>query len=186
MPKPDGNGAAAQPTPEHGAPAFLPGARSEHSNCFGCCVHNTTGLALSMHHLEQDGLVSMFRLPERFESYPGVIHGGIVSTVLDEVMGNVIAVLDKKLCFTITLRVKYLTPLHTNELYRCVARITRRPESDDEIYKVDGEIHPADRDEALAIASATYKWITMSQATNEMSVHPASIGQYISYLNPAV
>lgn len=163
----------------------LPGARMEHSHCFGCSPNNTTGLALSMHQLEH-GLVSTFRLPERFESYPGVIHGGIVGTVLDEVMGNVIAVLDEKLCFTITLRVKYLAPLHTNELYRCVAKLARRPGSDDDIYKVDGEIHPVDRDEALAIASGTYKWITMSQATTEMSVKPSAIGQYVSYLKPNV
>jgi acyl-coenzyme A thioesterase PaaI-like protein len=165
-------------------PVVLPGARSEHSNCFGCSVKNMTGLALSMHQVEQDGLVCTFRLPERFESYPGVIHGGIVSTVLDEVMGNVIAVLDRKLCFTITLRVKYLSPLHTDEPYRCVARLVRRPDTDDDIYKVDGEIHPADRDELLAIASATYKWITMSQASVEMSVKPAAVGQYVSYLKP--
>ncbi len=116
---------------KHTQPLVVPGARSKHSNCFGCAPRNTNGLALSMNLLDEDGLVSLFRLPERFESYPGVIHGGIVSTVLDEVMGNVIAVLDSKLCFTVTLRVKYLAPLHTNELYRCVARLTRRPDSDD-------------------------------------------------------
>jgi len=163
----------------------LPGARMEHSNCFGCSPNNTTGLTLNMHQIE-NGLVSTFRLPERFESYPGVIHGGIVSTVLDEVMGNVIAVLDERLCFTITLRVKYLAPLHTNELYRCLAKLARRPDSGDDIYKVDGEIHPADRDEALAIASATYKWITLNQAMTEMSVKPSAIGQYVSYLKPKV
>jgi acyl-coenzyme A thioesterase PaaI-like protein len=157
----------------------------EHSNCFGCSPNNATGLVLGMRQIE-GGLVSTFRLPARFESYPGVIHGGIVSTVLDEVMGNVIAVLDKKLCFTITLRVKYLAPLHTEEHYRCVARLTRRPDSDDDIYKVDGEIHPTDRDEALAVASGTYKWITMSQATTEMSVKPSAIGPYVSYLKPPV
>jgi acyl-coenzyme A thioesterase PaaI-like protein len=169
--------------PEH--KVALPGARMEHSNCFGCAPGNANGLALSMHRIE-DGLVSAFRLPERFESYPGVIHGGIVSTVLDEVMGNAIAVLDQKLCFTITLRVKYLAPLHTNELYRCLARLTRRPDSQDDIYKVDGEIHPADRDEAMAIASGTYKWITVDQATTEMSVMPSAIGGYISYLKPKI
>jgi acyl-coenzyme A thioesterase PaaI-like protein len=169
--------------PEH--EAALPGARMERSNCFGCSPKNGTGLALSMRRIEE-GLVSTFRLPERFESYPGVIHGGIVSTVLDEVMGNVIAVLDEKLCFTVTLRVKYLAPLHTNELYRCLAKLTRRPGSDDDLYKVDGEICPADRDEALVMASGTYKWITVDQATTEMSVMPSAIGQYISYLKPKV
>jgi acyl-coenzyme A thioesterase PaaI-like protein len=133
----------------------------------------------------EDGLISTFRLPRRFESYPGVIHGGIVSAVLDEVMGNVIAVLDEKLCFTMSLRVKFLAPLHTNELYRCIAKVTRRPASDDVFYKVDGEIHPADKDEALAIASGTYKWITTSQAAAEMSVMPGDIGQYVLYFKPS-
>lgn len=163
--------------------APLPGAQMEHSNCFGCAPNNTSGLALDMHKIE-DGLISTFRLPRRFESYPGVIHGGIVSTVLDEVMGNVIAVLDEKLCFTITLRVKFLAPLHPETLYRCVAKVIRRPQADDDLYRIDGEIHPVDKDEALAMASGTYKWITMSQATSEMSVMPSDIGRYISYLKP--
>lgn len=164
--------------------AALPGARIERSNCFGCAPGNSSGLALDMHRLE-DGLVSTFRLPRRFESYPGVIHGGIVSTVLDEVMGNVIAVLDEKLCFTMSLRVKFLAPLHTDELYRCIGKIVRRPETNDDLYKMDGEIHPAGKDEALAVASGTYKWITASQAATEMSGMPRDIGQYISYLKPS-
>jgi len=31
-----------------------------------------------------------FKLPHHFSSYPGVVHGGIVAAVLDEVMGNVL------------------------------------------------------------------------------------------------
>jgi acyl-coenzyme A thioesterase PaaI-like protein len=166
--------------------AALPGVCIEHSNCFGCSPNNPFGLALSMQRVD-DGLVSTFRLSERFESYPGIIHGGIVSTIFDEVMGNVIAILDEKLCFAITVRVKYLTPLHTNALYRCVAKLKRRPDADDadnDIYKVDGEIHPVDRDEALAIASGTYKWVTVDQVTTEMSVMPSAFGRYLSYLKP--
>jgi acyl-coenzyme A thioesterase PaaI-like protein len=159
----------------------LPGASMKHSNCFGCSPNNASGLALSMQRIDE-GLVSTFRVPKRFESYPGVVHGGVVSTVLDEVMGNVIAVLDQKLCFTITLRVKYLAPLHIDEVYHCVAKLVRRPTSDDDIYKVDAEIHPNGRTEALAFASATYKWITTSQAKTQMSGGPEAIGSYISYL----
>ncbi|MCG8422279.1 MAG: PaaI family thioesterase [Proteobacteria bacterium] len=159
----------------------LIGEQMEQSNCFGCSPRNAAGLSLSMYKIS-DGLTTTFTLPTRYESYPGIIHGGIVSTVLDEVMGNVIAVHDERLCFTTTLRVKFLEPLHPDVPYRCVARLVHRPGSDRELYKVTGEIHPADRDEALAMASASYRWITDDQVDMEMAIVPGEIEKYGSYI----
>ena len=37
-----------------------------------------------------DGLQARFRLSRSFESYPGVVHGGLTGVICDEVMGNLI------------------------------------------------------------------------------------------------
>jgi acyl-coenzyme A thioesterase PaaI-like protein len=57
---------------------------AEH-NCFACGTLNAHGLHLELH--AQDGVCwSELELPARFEGWEGIAHGGIVATILDEVM----------------------------------------------------------------------------------------------------
>lgn len=59
---------------------------NEH-NCFGCGTLNVNGLQLLlMSEVESDGVWTSFTPDVRFEGYGGLVHGGIISTVLDEVM----------------------------------------------------------------------------------------------------
>jgi acyl-coenzyme A thioesterase PaaI-like protein len=64
-----------------------PAARFEFTphHCFGCGTLNTHGLQLSL-HLEPARSWTELELDRRFEGWEGVAHGGIVSTILDEVM----------------------------------------------------------------------------------------------------
>lgn len=56
-------------------------------NCFGCGKLNDHGLHLELFaDPESDGVVSRF-VPSRYvEGYTGMVHGGIISAMLDEVM----------------------------------------------------------------------------------------------------
>lgn len=57
---------------------------AEH-NCFACGTLNTTGLGLVL-HLEHERSWTDLTLDRRFEGWEGIAHGGIVATILDEVM----------------------------------------------------------------------------------------------------
>jgi uncharacterized protein (TIGR00369 family) len=57
----------------------------EPHNCFACGELNEHGLKLQL-HLEEQRSWTEFVLEERFEGWAGVTHGGIIATVLDEVM----------------------------------------------------------------------------------------------------
>jgi acyl-coenzyme A thioesterase PaaI-like protein len=54
-------------------------------NCFACGTLNTNGLQLQL-HLETGRSWTELRLDPRFEGWEGIAHGGIVCTILDEVM----------------------------------------------------------------------------------------------------
>lgn len=54
-------------------------------NCFACGTLNVSGLHLELHAAE-DRCWTELVLPSRFEGWPGIAHGGIVSAILDEVM----------------------------------------------------------------------------------------------------
>lgn len=54
-------------------------------NCFACGTLNTNGLGLVL-HLEYERSWTDLTLDRQFEGWEGIAHGGIVSTILDEVM----------------------------------------------------------------------------------------------------
>ena len=54
-------------------------------NCFACGTLNATGLGLVL-HLEPERSWTELALDRRCEGWEGIAHGGIVSTILDEVM----------------------------------------------------------------------------------------------------
>jgi acyl-coenzyme A thioesterase PaaI-like protein len=54
-------------------------------NCFACGTLNTNGLGLRL-HVEPGRSWVELELHPRFEGWEGIAHGGIVATILDEVM----------------------------------------------------------------------------------------------------
>lgn len=57
-------------------------------HCFVCGVENPLGLQLSFYESEPGEVVAECTLPENYQGYPGVAHGGIVAAMLDEVAGR--------------------------------------------------------------------------------------------------
>jgi acyl-coenzyme A thioesterase PaaI-like protein len=59
-----------------------------HPFCFACSEANPMGLAMR-YHAEVDGSVSgTFLGHAAIEGYPGMLHGGIIATLLDGAMAN--------------------------------------------------------------------------------------------------
>jgi uncharacterized protein (TIGR00369 family) len=82
----------------------------DYSNCFVCGKANPIGLKVDFCYDEAGAARASLQLSELFEGYPGVIHGGILSTLLDEVMAK--AVLHSgKIAFTARLNIIYRKPL---------------------------------------------------------------------------
>ncbi|MDA8227009.1 MAG: PaaI family thioesterase [Desulfitobacterium hafniense] len=57
------------------------------SMCFACGPENPYGLKLKFTE-EGDTYKTVFTPDKHYQGYPGILHGGLVSTVLDEVMGR--------------------------------------------------------------------------------------------------
>ena len=51
-------------------------------HCFVCGVENDNGLKMTFYTVG-DGIVEAeYVVPERFQGYPGVVHGGIIASML--------------------------------------------------------------------------------------------------------
>ena len=63
---------------------------------------------------------------EEHQSYPGRLHGGVSSAILDETIGRAILLLQPDAWgVTVEFSVRFRRPLPLDEEIRCVARITR-------------------------------------------------------------
>ena len=59
------------------------------SGCFICGLSNPIGLKMVFYEDHEAGQVRAdLVVPETYRSYPGVVHGGIVATILDETSGR--------------------------------------------------------------------------------------------------
>jgi len=59
-------------------------------HCFVCGVANPCGLHLKFFEEIPGEVTCDFTVPENFQGYPGIVHGGVISAILDEVSGRTI------------------------------------------------------------------------------------------------
>lgn len=94
----------------------------KYANCFVCGHENPVGLKLDF-AFEEQCAYTRFDSPACFEGYQGVIHGGIIATLLDEVMAKII--LSKGLiAVTAELNIRYRKPLPIGLNVRVSGEIT--------------------------------------------------------------
>jgi len=77
--------------------------------CFICGLDNPVGLKLRIYEVEPGRVESTFTAPEHYQGYPGVLHGGIIASIIDEISGRALmGSVDKpRFMFTAKLEVKY-------------------------------------------------------------------------------
>jgi hypothetical protein len=56
--------------------------------CFICGLQNPVGLHLHIYETEPGLVEASYTAPEHFQGYPGVLHGGIVGAIIDEMSGR--------------------------------------------------------------------------------------------------
>jgi uncharacterized protein (TIGR00369 family) len=94
--------------------------------CLVCGLMNEFGLKSRFYELENNELVALFTPCEEHQSYPGRMHGGMISAILDETVGRAIMAFDHDFWgVTIELNVKYLKPVPLDEELMVVGRITK-------------------------------------------------------------
>lgn len=89
--------------------------------CFACGPENPHGLRLHDFHQEGDEYVVTFVPQRHHQGWQGITHGGIVATLLDEVMTRMIY--DQgRAAVTAEIRVRYHRALPTGEPVQARAR----------------------------------------------------------------
>ncbi len=58
-------------------------------HCFVCGLENPFGLKLKFFITAPGEVTVEYTVPEQYQGYPGIVHGGVVASILDEVLGRV-------------------------------------------------------------------------------------------------
>lgn len=94
--------------------------------CLVCGVENDLGLGARFLELEDGRLMGIFEPREQHQSYPGRLHGGVASAILDETIGRAVNLTDAEAWgVTIELTVKYRKPVPLDRPIRAIATITK-------------------------------------------------------------
>lgn len=119
--------------------------------CFACGELNEHGLHMAL-HAQDDRCWSEITLDDRFQGWEGIAHGGILSTILDEVMAWTLVSQDSW-GVTARMTVTYHRPVPVGRAIRAEGRVM---ESRRRVSRTAAEITDAATGELLASAEATY------------------------------
>lgn len=129
--------------------------------CFGCGVENAHGLQLRFEaNQDGDGVLTRVTLAPRFEGYMGVAHGGIISTILDEVMAWS---LYRRDIWAVTgqMQTRFRKPV---EIGKPLIAIGHLRNDRGRVIETTGELRDARDDTLLGEATATFVRVPDSQA----------------------
>ena len=92
--------------------------------CFICGVNNLVGLKLKIYEVEPGTVETTYTAPQHFQGYRGVLHGGIVASILDEVSGRAHLgnPAQPRFMFTAKLEVKYRQNVPIGQPLRIVGK----------------------------------------------------------------
>lgn len=96
-------------------------ALPKYEKCF-FCGPATGGLALELRYTGGSASCD-FVADHRFQGYQGVLHGGIVTGILDEVMWWTLFVRTRIVCVTTKIEVDFLRPVSCGTPYSAVAEL---------------------------------------------------------------
>ena len=124
--------------------------------CFACGQNNPIGLKLKF--VEIAGrYVAKCVMDKNYQSFNGVLHGGIITTLLDEAMGGYLFNL-KQPAYTGKLEVRYRRPTPTGEQLTVSGWIAGRKRN---VVEMRSEIALSD---GTITAEATAKMVVMEKA----------------------
>lgn len=123
----------------------------EARTCFVCGPDNPIGLHL-VFRLEDGLCVSEFTPGPAHVGYPGVVHGGMIYSALDDVMANLLY-LNGVRAYTASCSIRYRMPASVGEPLRLEGRQVERRRN---LVKMEGRATRVLDGKVVAVAAATF------------------------------
>lgn len=145
-------------------------------NCIICGLDNDLGLKAPFYNLDDGSVASLFTYKSVHQSYPGRAHGGMITALLDELIGRALWVKSPDIyAVTTSINVSFRKPVPYDTILKGRGYITfeasRWFSAKGEIYDMDGNI----------LAEATAKYLKLPPDVIQKGV---DIHEEMCYLIP--
>jgi len=129
-------------------------------DCLICGINNPFGLKAPFYEMENGEVITIFKFKNEHQSYPGRAHGGMISAMLDELIGRAIWITNPTIWgVTMTLNIKYRKPVPLEAELKGIGKITsetsRTFTGEGKIYDLNGNV--------LAEGTATYMKLPLNK-----------------------
>lgn len=98
---------------------------SDDSNCFACGSNNSCGLQMQFYSDDQS-VKSWIKVPDHLCGWDNLIHGGVISTILDETMSWSAIYLLKKIILTKSMTVDFMKPIYEGTKLKAEGKVSKR------------------------------------------------------------
>ncbi len=125
--------------------------------CLVCGLKNSSGLRSSFYEMDNGELLAVFKPMTEHQSYPGRLHGGIATAILDETIGRAIMIKYSQSVWGVTMEftTRYKQPIPLDEEIRVIGRVTKETkrhfEGTGEILLKDGSVAAEGRGKFLKL-----------------------------------
>lgn len=162
------------------APTLKELPRSGNHNCFGCSPANPSGLRMRFFSDEQ-AVYSRITVPEHLCGWSNIVHGGVLTTILDEIMSWSAIYLLKRIALTRSINVEFIKPVRVGHELRAEGRVTQTNGKYDAV--TEGVLIDASG-EVCARADAMFKVFSPAVARRMAIADEASIRWFEGVFNP--
>ncbi len=100
-------------------------ANMENHNCFGCSPVNPSGLHMKF-YANPETVSSWLKVPAHLCGYSTLVHGGIISTILDEIMSRTAIYRFKHFIMTKSITVDFIKPVHIEREIRAEGKVLEK------------------------------------------------------------
>ncbi|MCD6580232.1 MAG: PaaI family thioesterase [Desulfuromusa sp.] len=151
---------------------------SRDAHCFGCSQKNPYGLKMRF-YTDEDTLYSWLSVPPHLCGWDGIVHGGILSTMLDEIMGWSAIYGLRRIVMTKTMTVDFFKPVYIEDNLRVEGRVIEQTSKREAI--LEAKIYKDDN--VLCAQTRGIFAIFTAKAIKRMKIMPPevieSFGEYL-------
>ncbi|MCK4623404.1 MAG: PaaI family thioesterase [Desulfuromonadales bacterium] len=143
---------------------------SRDAHCFGCGQQNPYGLNMRF-YTDEVALYSWLSVPTHLCGWSGIVHGGVLSTMLDEIMGCSAIYRLRRIVMTKTMTVDFFKPVYIDDELRVEGRVIEQTSEREAI--LEGKIYKEDNI-LCAQTRGTFALFTVN-AVKEMKIMPPEV-----------
>jgi uncharacterized protein (TIGR00369 family) len=151
----------------------------DNHNCFGCSPRNASGLQMEFFSSDKS-LLSRVTVPDHLCGWSNLVHGGVISAILDEIMSWSAMVQLKKIILTKSITVDYKHPVYTGKALMVEGKVLEVKGEREAL--MEGLLY-SDEGKLCSRSEGTFALFTPEVAVRMGVVKEEDIAQFVQILN---